>query len=191
MTHKAVRWFSTIAPHVWEIFLYYCWSLLIRYSCYLNTPSLFFFFQTNTFKYKPSPWQGGQAASHWAYCRRTQQKIIWMSWAQHITTDNGSSLFTFALITCRCSVSHPPFNFHICSYYMKPCARESGTWRPGRVLTWGLPRRPSPPRPRAAWPRPRCTPASGWAPETWRAHWDTACWRSGSPSGNWGRTRGN
>lgn len=48
-----------------------------------------------------------------------------MSWAQHITSDNGS-LFIFALITCRCSVSHPPFNFQICSYHMKPCARESG-----------------------------------------------------------------
>lgn len=31
-----------------RFFLYYCWSLLIRYSCYLNTLSLFFFFFKQT-----------------------------------------------------------------------------------------------------------------------------------------------
>ena len=57
------------------------------------------------------------------------------------------------------------------------------------VLTWGPPHHPSPPRPRAAWPRPRWTPASEWAPGTWRARWETACSRSGSRSGSWYRHR--
>lgn len=54
-------------------------------------------------------------------------------------------------------------------------------------LTSGLPRRPSPPRPHAAWPAPPCTPASGWAPGTWKARWGTACSPSGSLSGSWDR----
>lgn len=53
------------------------------------------------------------------------------------------------------------------------------------ILTWDPPRRPSPRRPRAAWPRPRCTPASEWALGIWKVHWGTACSPSGSLSGSW------
>lgn len=62
----------------------------------------------------------------------------------------------------------------------------TGMWNKA-ILTWDPPRHPFPRRPPAAWPRPPCTPASGWAPEIWTARWGTACWQSGSPSGSWCR----
>ena len=53
------------------------------------------------------------------------------------------------------------------------------------LLTWGPPRLPSPPRLPGAWPRLPSTPASEWAPGTWRARWGTASLPSGSQSGTW------
>lgn len=109
--------------------------------------------------------------------------LIFNCWCYLQTTSSVIALNT------RYTLQHftSSFNFHVCRYYIRPA--WEGCCGSAAALTWGLPRLPSPPRPRAAWPHPRRTPASGWVPETWRARWGTACWRSGSPSGNWGRTK--